>query len=232
MEKQFNMNSITDGVKEAYTRLSPITQGALVLLLIVIPDWVSRGGFWYGVALAAWPRLKMTYDSPYGKLGLVILAFVLIWLDQRRLAQKRPKMYDSRTLKGRTLQLRDEIKAFYDSAPSPPPPQADGEAKDVYLKRMFAADSRRFDYLVHGFSWRFHDRAMVINCQFGERGLMDQKLNDALLQTMKKEDLYEEILSGLTRLSQYPEKETGISNSAYNVMSFEEYREGRNSGAF
>lgn len=217
-------------LRGVHTRVQKV---GLLMFLWALPSWISRGTFWYRIGLWLWGVLRSLCDSQAGRFAIAAIGLLLALVDWRSVFRREKKIYyDLDTLKGRTLQLRDEIKAFLDAAPPPPAPQAEGETKDAYLKRMFAADSRRFDCLVHGFSWRFHDRAMVINYQFGERGLMDEKLNDALFHPIKKEDFYEEILSGLTRLSQHSEKETGISNSAYSVMSFEQFREGKNRDAF
>jgi hypothetical protein len=199
------MNSIADAVKKLYARLSPATRGALVVLLIVIPDWVSRGGFWYGFALGAWPFLKQAYASPFGKLTLIALAFVLIWLDQRRIGRARLKSYDLGTFKGRALKLRDDIQEFYNNAPQPAGGQIAGENRDDFTKRVLSASSRRVDYLVNGYAWRFHDRALVIYYQFGERGGIDVRLFDFLSRPLKNEECYREILGGLTRLSEHVE---------------------------
>src|SRR5580698_10484502 len=100
------MNSIADAIKSMYGRLSITTRSALIVLLIVVPDWVSRGGFWYTSAIASWPSLKMAYASPYGKITLIALALLFIWLDQRRITRKKTEPVDLDSLKGRTLQLR------------------------------------------------------------------------------------------------------------------------------
>jgi hypothetical protein len=189
-------------------------------------------GFWHDFFVAAWPILKRAYASPVGKLTLVVLAFLLIWLDQRRITRKRPESYDPNSVKGHTLKLRDEIQVFYDNAPPLADKQKPGESRDDYLRRAFAASSQRVDYLAHGYAWRFHDRALTICYQFGERGLADGKLLDFLNRPLKDEAAYQEILAGLTRLSEHAEDATGVSNSAFKNMSFKLFREGKNRGVF
>jgi hypothetical protein len=85
---------------EAYryliTEYSKLSWFALAVLIIsFVPDWHGRLVWWY--AAVVW--LLKHLASPYGRTGLVLVCAVLIWLDHRRVLQKRQS------------QLHDEMPA-------------------------------------------------------------------------------------------------------------------------
>jgi hypothetical protein len=57
----------------------------LVLLYCAIPDWLSRNEFWSNKvhSIAAW------LQTEYGRLAVIVLAGVVIWLDHRTVLKKQ-----------------------------------------------------------------------------------------------------------------------------------------------
>lgn len=197
------MNSIADGVKQIYKRLSPRTRGALIVLLIVIPDWMSRGGFWYGSAVASWPLLKAAYASPYGKLALIVLAFLLILLDQRRITHKKtaPRYTDS--LQGRVLQLRDEVQQFLKDV-GEEPPETKREPGMTERDYQIAQNRDAVNWsakIGHGFALRFADRAKQLFHECGEAGTSHDMFGARLAQPVPTEADVKEVVADLTWLS-------------------------------
>jgi hypothetical protein len=163
------MDSIADRVKRFYERLSPFTRGALVLLLIVIPDWASRGGFWYSFLLRLWPTLKGSYESPYGKLALVILAFFVIWMDQKRLTRKlHRKGTDPNSLKYRASDLRTRIVKYLNTMPEPEHKATTPEKVQEELTAAVLWSEK----LSCGFELRFKNELNRLFLEFGEIGLL------------------------------------------------------------
>ncbi len=215
------MNSISDAVKSAYGRLSKTTRIALIVLLIVIPDWVSRGSFWYGSAVASWPSLKAAYASPYGKLSLVVLAFLLIWLDQRRITRKKAQPHDPATLKDRTLQLRDRMQAFLDGLG--PMPQGfmgtsqvragpdwrspDGPMHNSAIVRASGPRSQRIAKVDYGYELYFAAPLLRIYNEFGFRGVMDKQMKELLFQKeqFNRELVLRDMVQALSRLAELEE---------------------------
>ena len=163
------MSSIADAVKGFYDRLSPFTRGALVVLLIVVPDWASRGGFWYSFVLRSWPTLKQAYESPYGKLALVVLAFLVIWLDQKRITRRlHEKGTDPNSLRHRASDLRTRILEYLKTMPEPEHKAKTPEALQEELTVAILWSEK----LSCGFELRFRDELNMLFLQFGEMGLL------------------------------------------------------------
>jgi len=216
------MEKITVAVKNRYRRLSKTTRGALIVLLIVVPDWASREGFWYRFAAAAWPLLKRAYASSYGKLTLVVLAFLLIWLDQRRITRKRSASHDGDTLKGRTLKLHDEIQSFLDGLGPMPQDEmmgisqvragpdwrsADGIMHDSAIVRATGRLSQRMAKVDYGYELHFAAPLLRIYNEFGFRGVIDQQMKDLIFkkEPYNREVALRDIVQALSRLAELEE---------------------------
>jgi hypothetical protein len=219
------MNSIADAVKGFYARLSPFTRGALALLLIVVPDWSSRGGFWYSFVLGSWPTLKGAYESPYGKLALVVLALLVIWLDQRRLTRNQLGKQDPLTLRDRTLDVMNRMQTFLDELG--PMPQGEfarftgasqvragpdwrspaGTMHDSAIVRANGGLSQRMAKVDYGYELYFASDVLRIYNEFAFRGVMDTRLKDLLFKEKryKEETEMREIIQALSRLSELEE---------------------------
>ena len=135
------------------------------MLLIIVPDWVSRGDFWYGFAIAVWPKMKLAYASPYVKIGLIVLALVLIALDQRRITGRNAKDYDPDTLKGRTLKLCQDMQRFLlEMGPKP--------VFDSKLPTRPTEISLWMIKLQCGFGMNFSERLRKLYWELGFNGLL------------------------------------------------------------
>jgi hypothetical protein len=202
---------------------------AVIASFTLISQYIFEPWEWGHAAVSIYETIRRNfhYITPWIAPAFFLLAIYFFERDRRG-----PKTYDPHSLKGRTLKLRDDIQEFFDAAPAAPGKQAKNESKDQYLTRLLPALSRRVDYLINGYAWRFHDRALAIHYQFGERGLLDAQLGQFLSRPHKNEECYQEILAGLTRLSEHPESATGVSDSGYSEMAFQDYRDGKNRGAF
>jgi hypothetical protein len=215
------MNSIADVVKSIYVRLSKTTRSALIVLLIVIPDWVSRGGFWYSSAVASWPSLRAAYASPYGKLSLIVLAFLLIWLDQRRITRQKAEPHGPFTLKDRTLQLRDQMQAFLDGLG--PMPEGfmgtsqvragpdwrspGGPMHNSAIVRATGPLSQRIAKVDYGYELYFAAPLLQIYNEFGFRGVIDKEMKDLLFkqEQYNREAALRDTVQALSRLAELEE---------------------------
>lgn len=220
-----HMNNITNAPSKIYERLSPATRGAAVVLLIVIPDWISRGGFWYTSAVASWPSLKAAYASPYGKITLIVLALVLIWLDQRRITRKKPKPQGPATLKDRTLQLRDQMQAFLDGlGPMPQGRYANftgasqvhagpdwrtpsGPMHNSAIVRASGPLSQRMAKVDYGYELHFKVPLLRIYNEYGFRGVLDTQMKDLLFkqEQYNREAALRDTIQALSRLAELEE---------------------------
>jgi hypothetical protein len=201
--------------------MSKTTRGALVVLLIVIPDWISRGGFWYGSAVAAWPSLKQAYGSPYGKLTLIVLAFLLLILDQRRITRKKMGPHGPSTLKDRTLQLRDRMQAFLDGLGAMPEGymgtsqiragpdwrSPDGVMHNSAIVRASGPLSQRMAKVDYGYELHFAKPLLRIYNEFGFRGVIDKQMKDLLSEKEQynRELALRDIVQALSRLAELEE---------------------------
>jgi len=215
------MDSIADAVKSVNVRLSKTTRSALIVLLIAIPDWASRGGFWYSSAVASWPSLKAAYASSYGKLSLVVLAFLLIWLDQRRITRKKGEPHGPVTLKDRTLQLQDRIQAFLDGLGPMPKGftgtskiragpdwrSPDGPMHNSSIVRVNGLLSQRMAKVDYGYELYFAVPLLRIYNEFGFRGVMDTQMKDLLFQNepYNREAALRDMVQALSRLAELKE---------------------------
>jgi len=78
----------------------------VILLAKMIPDAVGRKDFWSTHLASIWGFLYSHSTS-----SILIACALFIWLDHRRVIRKRgPQPHDHKTLKGRVLQLRDDLR--------------------------------------------------------------------------------------------------------------------------
>jgi hypothetical protein len=200
-----------------------------IAFFTLIAEYVFRPWELAHTAISIYETIRDNFHYLKAWIAPALFLLALFFFERDR---RKTKSYDLTTLKGRTLKLRDEIQAFFNEVP-PPGPQLKGESKDDHLKRTRVGWSRRIDHLANGYAWRFYDRVLTINYQFGERGLFDAELQNAVKRPNFDEECYTETLAGLTRLSEHPEEATGVSTiSASGGMSFKDYQEGRNRGVF
>ena len=174
----------------------------IVIIYCALPDWESRNTFW----LAHWPWIK-TFVSNYDREFLIVVGIGIIWFDHRRLVKKRepekrdPEVYDPTSLKGRTLKLRDDIQGFWDSVGPTPEPKKVGETIEEYTASAVETSYKRAEKLLHGYEWRFANDVNRIYNEYGEKGLLEPALTDAVARQFKNEDTYKVIVDSLTRLA-------------------------------
>jgi len=171
-----------------------------ILLTIVLPDWISRGNFWYHLAQRLWPVMKSVYNSEWDRLSIVIVGVLLLLVPWQRLRWKT--QYDVTTLKGRTLELRDDMQAFLDNAH---PNEQIGNTKRQNDVLESSGAALRVDQLHHGYEARFANRLNLIFNEFGECGLRDLVLADGLAGPLYKEDWYRIVIVRLSKLAERPQ---------------------------
>jgi hypothetical protein len=162
---------IVDWVRER----SKLAVTGLVFVVLGLSEWYSAYGFLCAAYKWSTPYRKPAIDfilGGWGRTSLIVFGFLLLWIDSRR--KKRPIRHSPRTLKGRVLQLKDDLQAFLDSLPAEVQPDAGRtqrdwtDAKDMVEWRL--CDSLRRDKLHYGYELRFADRAKKVIAELGERG--------------------------------------------------------------
>jgi hypothetical protein len=192
---------VADVMRERASNLT-IT-AAILLVLFGIPNAFGYAQFWWSAYKWGSPHVTGFLGTALGRAILIAVALGAIALDQRRItrALHGKKKHDLKTLKGRTLQLRDEMQAFLDSVePFPATATRAGEDRKDYIRRTWKAVGRRVNKVGHGFELRFGDAVLRIHHEFGEMGIRDSKLIEALRAPFKTDDSYKAIIDGLGKL--------------------------------
>jgi hypothetical protein len=142
---------------------------------------------------------------------LFLSALVFFEVDRRK--AKRSTPYDLNTLKGRTLELRDEMQQFLDATPSSD--EGSGTVRIDYLERS-SGSSLRVVKLRFGYFSRFSAHVNQILNEFGERNLRDVRLEDALgpNRQVYDENFYRLVIDRLSRLAESPEAESEESRTS------------------
>jgi hypothetical protein len=99
-------------------RVSKLTASALALLILFgIPNLFGYAQFWHAAWVWSAPHIWRFMETSIGRLAIVSVGLLLIWLDQVRITKRLhgKKPYDEETLKGRTLKLRDDVQAFLET---------------------------------------------------------------------------------------------------------------------
>jgi hypothetical protein len=141
--------------------------------------------------------------SPAGTLVLMICGFVwlvlvIIW----------PRHYDTSTLGGFALKLRDDLKQFVERYPKPKDTIV-GMGNDEMIRkidRLHGPENLRAAALEHGYYLHFKDRVDRIYHEFGRFGIQNRELDT--VRAEQKFDTgytYEVIADALERLSHLPE---------------------------
>src|SRR5229473_1277479 len=91
------------------SQLSRVTWAGIGMILwSFIPDTLSRWGFWHD-AIPTLKKILALSLTAGGRLGLLLVGISLIALEQLGLLGGG---YNLKTLQGRTLKLRDDIKKY------------------------------------------------------------------------------------------------------------------------
>jgi len=163
----------------------------------------------------------------YGKpLYLVLLlgatAFMILsiglhygWKVRDRFLERFRK-YDLRTLKGRSLKLRDEMQAFLDSLGEQRMDSPGGETDVEWIARASAETGRRWNLLGHYFQLNCATEVALLFHHFGMLGMEENGLDweyrrlANLPDWNKKEEEYEAIITALTKAAERPEAKIRI----------------------
>jgi hypothetical protein len=135
----------------------------------LVPDAFGRTGF-----LAT--NAKWIWGCIYGHetAAVTIVCALLIWLDHTRvLSGREPKPHDERTLKGRTLRLRDDLKRFAaEVGKKPEVHKAQQERMQEYMKRSMTAIAPWMNKIMFGYELRFKDAVYRVHLEYGEQNLL------------------------------------------------------------
>ncbi len=171
--------------------------GIAIFIYCAIPDWDARNGWW---------KLRVPFILHNARVILIFVALLVIWLDHRNILKKRTHQYDSKSLKGRTLKLRDEIQSFWDDAGPAPEIQYKSAMKpQQFLDANMPGFSRELR-LAHGYELRFSEDVIRIYHAFGERGAQHPLLRDIIYGKIEKDDAcLKTVVDALTELANRPE---------------------------
>ena len=166
-------------------------------LLKVIPDMFGVKDFWSGHAAVIW-----RYVAAHSTVSVTVVCALLIWLDNRRVIQKRgPRPHDRKTLKGRLLQLRDDLSAFLqsvgDEPKAPPETNLTNWLNDEEWVKWRAASSARIDKIHYGYELRFSERTRAAINELGEQGKLPMGLCTAFDRPGKTEETIRELIAYL-----------------------------------
>ena len=105
-------------------------------------------------------------------MTLIVVGLVLVWSDHRRLLRARgPRPHNTETLKGRVLQLRDDLQGFLERAGEMPETKREPGMSSAEYGTARIRDAVVWSGKVeHGFALRFADRAIRIYHECGEAG--------------------------------------------------------------
>jgi hypothetical protein len=185
-------------------RTSKVTRWTLMSIIVFgIPNLLGYATFWSN--LPRWWRYMWGWlQSSPGKWAFIIAAFLVIWLDQGRITRKLHgrKRHDEKTLKGRTLKLRDDIKEFFEKTEPKVQGQFDGETQVGYIKRLDTSNARRVSRFVHGYDLYFAERVARTYHEYGLLGWNDTELNEVMLRPYKNEKCYDIVIAALARLAE------------------------------
>lgn len=132
-------------------------------------------------------------------MSLVVVGLLLIWSDQYR--RTRPEAHDLKTLKGKTLQLRDDLQSFRETVGSKPKvvrtPDMDNK---VYLAATWKEVAPWTNRLTYGYERHFASRVREVYLEFGERSLLPGIGLD-LPQGLASDDDIGRIIEGLEKMA-------------------------------
>jgi hypothetical protein len=175
--------------------------GLILLIIAIIPRWVSIGRFWFDIGRWLWLHAGWV-SSGVGRITLIVLGFFLIWLDHRRFLRKHTsKPYDLTTLRGRTLKLRDDIKTYWENAGQPPYPLIESTHQVGYIKHTEEGMAARASRLLHGYEIYFASDVVRTYHEYGELGWSDTELQAIILRPYKNDECYRVIIDALGRLA-------------------------------
>lgn len=169
----------------------------VILLAKAIPDFFGRKDFWSTHLAVVWAFLYS-----HSTVSVIVACALFIWLDHRRVIRKRgPKPHDPKTLKGRVLQLRDDLKSFVDSLPMEAEPAhvrtlrdwTDSEEWVRYRSHIRV----RCDAMHYGYELKFSERTRNVINELGEQSQLNSLLPEAFNRPLKGDAEISEIINQL-----------------------------------
>lgn len=197
------------GVKQRFVSMlldwwdGPIAKIGIVLTtLAFVSKWVGTGKFWLHVTQWSWSRIGWL-KTDLGRLCLLIVGIAFLVWNQYRI--RRPKPHDLKTLRGRTLRLRDDLQQFLDGiGQSEKTTKRPDETVSEFIKRSSEVIMPRVYKIVHGYELGFPPRVERIYHEFGERGVNDVQLAGLMGRPYRNEEAVNEIIKELSELSDLP----------------------------
>jgi hypothetical protein len=154
------LKRVLDYIRDWFERNFSFKGVALLFTWIAawVPDAFGRVDFWSRHIGWVWRHIY-THSS----LSVAVVCGVLIWLDHRRVIAKRgPQPHDSKTVKGRTLRLRDDLQKLLDEAVTKWPEHVQGKTILPHDDSILTNALARGSYIQHTFALRFASQAEVI----------------------------------------------------------------------
>jgi hypothetical protein len=195
------LSEIFVNLKEEYSKLTWIA--IAILIVSFVPDWQARLEYWSKAVRWTIPHLA----SPLGRVFLILCGIGIIWLDHRRVLAKHGKPHP-KSLKARTLKLRDAMQAYLDKAPADDNYGNDSVRGTVHTASGFKL---RVTKLHHGFELKFRDAVTRLFHEFGEKNVYDNQLAQLLSNPELKvnsESSYKLIIARLSDLAEMPEADS------------------------
>jgi hypothetical protein len=177
-------------------------KGLIVFLwgvLTTVPRWFGIKNFWSTHLILEWKWL-----SEYSAFTVPIVCALLIWLDHRRVLNKRGKPVDDTTLKGRALKLRDGLEMLLEEAESIP---VDANVREG---NFYTQASARWEKIAHGYELRFASDIKRICHELGESGFSDTELLLCVEKPHQTKESCTGIVDALFRLAKEVDRKTGI----------------------
>jgi hypothetical protein len=196
-------------------------KGWVLAVSAVIVFTVQRWGD-VGSAISLYGAIKNNTHTWLPFLPLILFALAILFFELERRKAKYP---NPKTLRGRTLQLRDRMQAFLDElGPIPQGDQArftgisqvrvgpnwraaDGSLDDSDIVRVRGPISQREAQVDYGYELHFANDVLRIYNEFGFRGVMDTKLKEVLFVRAgyKEERGVRDVIQALSRLAELEE---------------------------
>jgi hypothetical protein len=199
------MRDIGGTVREWYRRNFTFKGLGLLALLVLreVPDWFGIKDFWKSNLFTIWQFVLV-----HSTTALIICIGILIWLDHRAVLKKlEPKPHDPTTLKGRILQLRDDMQKFLEqlgAAPHvtrEPKNLPEGTTIEAYQRKEIERVCLWSNKLMHGYALRFDQRVRTIFHECGEAGTRNDPLWIRMTREYQSEATFKEIMDDLTWLA-------------------------------
>ena len=174
----------------------------MLTVLAFVSKWVGTGRLWLNIAQWLWVRIGWL-KTDLGRLCLLIVGLSLIALDRYR--REKPKPHNLKTLRGRTLKLRDDLQEFLrDVGEAQRVIKLPSETDEEHIKRGLEVAMPRMWKITHGYELRFASDVLRTYHEFGERGESNMRLGALIDRPHRAEKEIDEIITELSKLADLP----------------------------